>query len=536
MKRGFKLILFLLIAVFAVGAAGCRRKTPDSEFDLEVYCVELGYGSKWCEDMLALFKEQSWVKEKYPLLNILPVKRNELSTFAASQIEAGARHNTIDLLFSTMEAKYAGKDSDGKETLLNLTDTVYNKPVPGEDVLFKDKIIPSYLNSFQYIDTNDIDASIADPQYYFAPWAGGMNGILYNVDLFEQMQIDVPNTTDELLAVCQKIKGLKGTTLYSFIQSDNGYFEYLFPIFWAQYQSIEGYEDFYNGITPKGQSKDIFEQTGRLKALQVIEELVKFGNGYLNPSSPTYNFSAAQTLFLSGEGGVMHVNGDWFDNEMAKIKQDLKDRGVDFTVKMMKTPIISSLVDQLDSLKDKPNKDKVLSGIVAAIDAGESSYENVSQEDFDRVAEARSVVNSIGPAHLGVIPNYSNAKEVAADFLRFMATDIAQESYMQSTSGASLPFANKVKQNNEQLYNTLSPMQKDRLDYFNDPVYPAYTLRMPNSFPLVMYGGLSVFTKSSFYSTLSAEKNTKHAQDFFDETKVYWNDGRWQEALRKAGL
>ena len=145
-----------------------------------------------------------------------------------------------------------------------------------------------------------------------------MNGIFYNKEHLDALGLSVPRTTDELIDICEEVMALRDNKQgkyskgFSFIQSKGlGYLQYLFPVWWAQYQTVESYYDFYRGIDDgMSGSKNIFNQEGRLHSLQVYEDLffyhydenTKKSNAYLTPSSNTYDFMTAQSLFLKGEG------------------------------------------------------------------------------------------------------------------------------------------------------------------------------------------------------------------------------------------
>ena len=58
--------LLLLFTCFACTPS----QTPNGDNVLEVMIWDAGYGIQWCEDMLESFKEEPWVKEKYPNLVI----------------------------------------------------------------------------------------------------------------------------------------------------------------------------------------------------------------------------------------------------------------------------------------------------------------------------------------------------------------------------------------------------------------------------------------------------------------------------------
>ena len=545
MKKSLKFLCVLMAAGIAAGAAGCSNKVPDTEETLEVYCRDAGYGYAWCEALLDAFKQQDWVQQKYPNLQVA-FDQNQVASYAESKLKSGAEANTIDLFFATGGYELAGVDSKGNDYLADLTEYVYGQNVPGENVLFIDKVQDSYNTSNLY---HDVTATTDKDTYYFVSWADGMDGILYNADILESLGIPVPVTTGEWLASMRKIKDLQGnqegkySVGYSILQSNDApnYVDYMFYIWWAQYEGIDNYLDFFNGIDSGRYSSGIFDQVGRVEALKVLEQAVNKTNDYVNPTSFTDEYLISQTEFLRGKA-VYHMNGDWFDNEMREIKEEIKQvNGLDYDIQMMRTPVISSIVTQTPSVQALAKtrgitEDAALRLVIEAVDSGADSYEGVTAPDFERIREARSIVHSIGPNHTAFIPSYATGKEVAMDFLRFMATDIANEIYIEATGGATLPFLYNVKEKNPQLYESLSDFQKTRIGYFTDENVGLYVLPSENSFPLVLYGGVMPFTTQNYYITFSMSGNTKMPQNYFDDTKAYWTDARWQDALAKAGI
>jgi hypothetical protein len=90
------------------------------------------------------------------------------------------------------------------------------------------------------------------------------------------------------------------------------------------------------------------------------------------------------------------------------------------TVRMMKTPVISSIIEKCPTI---PN-DQTLSAVIEAIDNGLDSYTGVSNEDFNRVAQARGVVIHQDGVSAFVKKGSANAT-LAKEFLRFMTSDQA---------------------------------------------------------------------------------------------------------------
>lgn len=534
MKNKHLLTLSTLALTTAALLSGCGNKVKDDENTLEIFVVNAGYKTAWCYSIKDAFIQQDYIKEKFPNLNVV-IHESDNQQYGKTRLDAGKSSNTIDLFFDIGLIEY-----NGKEDLLDITDSVYNAKVPGEEVLFKDKISKSYYDSFKYDGQSD---PAKKDHLFFAPWAGGMTGILYNSKFYNDCGYTVPNTTDELLAICADYKSKHEG--YSFLQgNDEGYFNYLFDVFWTQYQSIEGYDNFWNGIDDGARSRNIFRQKGRLEALKVYENLVKYSNGYVNPNSINQNFATAQQLFLKGQS-LMNVNGDWFVSEMKDVRQKIEKvnpQTKDYVIKMMKTPIISAIKDVLPG--KTVESDAELSALVKAIDAHNTSLTgegyNVSQIDYDYVKEARSITYSIGAGHQACIPSYAKAKDLAVEFIRFMATDQAQEIYIRATDGASMPFSYDLKAKNPTLFNEIDILHQDRINYFADTFVVPHTLKDKYLYPLCHYGNVDTFRLSNgydFFTQMGKESGAKTAQQYYDETITYWSqEGKWDTALESAGL
>lgn len=540
MKKILGLLLALCCALSAAALGGCGRKVPDTDQTLEVYVLDAGYGNEWCKDLLALFKEQDWVKEKYPQLKTV-FTHNNVRSYGSTRLGGGANANTIDLLFDTDLNKQTYDGPDG--VLEDLAESVYNSKVPGEEITWSKKATDSYNKSNRY---TDVTGKLDGEHYYMTSWVDGMVSFLYNETLLDSLGLTVPRTTDELEEVCEAIKTAKSTPTapyYCFIQAkENTYWDYLHDVWWAQYEGIDNYRSFWEGYADadaKVRSNKIFSQQGKLETLKVYETLLDSNKGYYDRSSSTYNFITAQTRFLEGNAAFT-VCGDWFDNEMrATAKKIEKDNGRIDTIKMMPTPIVSALGTKLGITET------TLREVVDYVDktaAGESaqapqftSTEGVSADAvIDAVKEARTVVFSLGNSHNAVIPKYAKGKQVAIDFLRFMATDIACEQFVKSTGGATLPFNYNVKEKNGELYDSLSALQKSRLDYFNN--HNAYTLPSLMSFPLAKYGKLAANAENEYLGNFAANPKVKSAAQMFEDTKTYWTQKRFETACDNAGL
>lgn len=561
-KRVIGLTCALTSLFSTVAMAGCKKTSVEGEQVLEVMVWEAGYGVEFGEKLLEAFKEEAWVKEKYPNLVTKYDYDPDMGSLT-TKLDAGERANTVDLFMGSggSIAMYEGKDASGKEICMDLTDVVYNTKVPEEDVTVLEKMDDSYVDSLWYYEKGQ-DSNTPDLPFkaYAFPWASGMDALLYNADYLKAMNEEVPLTTNQFLEVCERVHSEKPFDYtkqtdgdFAIVTNSGGlYWHNLFPTWWGQYETIDGYYDFCNGVDSSGRiSAAIHEQKGKLYSMQVLEKALKWENGYLDHKFTGLDFMQAQTDFVKGKG-VFFANGDWFAKEMEQITKDVKaDYGLDYDIRLMKTPILSEIIEKTPTIPDE----QTLRAVIRAIDAGYTyatmlqatfeGYELVSQaevskEDYELIMEARGVIHSIGSAMRAVIPTYAQGKEVACDFLRFMATDKAQEIYLETTGGASLPFDYDVKERNPELYEKLLPIEKDRLDIVYDQVYTVRTMPDPNSFPLMKWGEMRPIysmSGSAIVALFASKGATTTALDVYnDDIKYYIDGGNFNICRDRAGL
>lgn len=529
-----KLIVILLAGLLAACCmfGGCKRKFSNDDNSLEIYVANFGYGYEWIYDLLEDFGSQPEIQQKYPNFKY-NVSSNTSRTQALDKILQGET-NTVDLFFSITTAadKYESTYSGGKPYFEDLTE-LYKTKVPGEEVTLAEKLDDNFLKMSTF---TRLDGSTG---YYAVPWVAGMQGMLYNKSAFERLGLEVPNTTDELVKLCQQIVD-KGETPFIFSSKENYWTCMMFLLWWAQYEGAENYANFYQGIVEENgkavMSRDVFRQTGRLRSLEVIESLIYYPTDFIHDNVNTLVFTQAQAKFLIGEG-LMMPNGDWFETEMSKTKEEDNVTDV-FT--FMKTPVISSITEKL---VDSDMKDETLSTIIDAIDAGASKYSElpesvaalVCEEDFAKIYESRKLVLPVGN-HNAFVPAYATAKELAKDFLLYLATDKANNLFIKATNGASLPFKYNVEEKDPELYASLPDIQKDRLDMQSDAIY----MMNENTYAAVYYGGISRFTGDrTSVENLMTVKNAdyqKNAQQIFDDEIEYWTADRWDSVLENMGL
>ena len=538
MKKLLSIVIASLMMLTTVSITGCGKGSEETPADvtLNVYILDAGYKTEWLDGIKAEFAKQEWVVKKYGNVDV-DVESNGVETYGADKIRSGnSKANKFDLLFGmNLQELYGEKNSSTKKYYLADLADVYKSTVPGESITVEKKMIDSAVSSNLYTDKD------GNSSWYAMPWAGGYNGILYNADKLAEAKYEVPVTTDELLAIMQaeteKEKKVNEEGFgYSIMQSmDEGatYWEHLMPTWWAQYEGYTNYVKFWEGKTYNPETEeyeysvDIFKQKGRLESLTVLENAIRKN---LYPRAASTNYITAQRKFVKGEGMFMAC-GDWFDMEMKELIEDIvASEGKVCNVQMMKTPVISAIINRLTTVKD----DATLSKVVKAVDGGAESFEGVSEEDFKIIKEARNILYSVGNYHTAVIPEYAKNVELAKDFLRFMATDKANEIYSVKTGGSGLFFEYDLETKNPAIYETLSETAKMRIRCFNDE--DSLVLPIPNNFNLFIHGRVRPFkTNISSYEYFFTQPGTS-AKDVYDYDISYYTDTEWVSILIFMGV
>ena len=507
MKKIFKKAMAIAGATLMAGmCTACGGGVPDTGVGcLDVYCHDAGYGVSWCEEMLKDFVKQDWVKAKHPGVEIKYSFQSESQDgYVKDLLNAGSGVNKKDLLF--------GFNSDtpvNKSIIEELTKGVYDQKVPGDELerTYEEKIYPSVLQVNAQVDAN---AEVQDAKYFKTSWAGGATGIYYNATKLRALGFNhAPRTTDELIEMCDTNPGAKDFIDHKGIP----YWQYLFPQFWAQYEGVAGYNDYWMGIANDIQSPNIFLQEGRLEAAKVFEKLLKFGQYLDSYSLGTDKYIAQQTKFVQGTEGIFMVNGDWLEKEMAKA--GVSYNGQD--IRLMRTPIMSACASKWDMTEAE------LREAVDYVDGVTSTKPSwISNAQLKKVKEARGIVYSLGAEHISFVPSYAREKDLAKDFLVYMATDRAQSIYMKET-GSTLPVLYDAQEKDPATFNALSNSQKALVEYLGQD----YISYLPNetAFPLFTKGGVGIWDinkYSNYQVALSQQGTTVTAQKLYEDTLTYW--------------
>lgn len=454
-KIAKKLITACLAVVCAFGMTACGDSGNSQNNGsgggtgengaLTISAVKLGYGVEWLYNIASEFEKKENVK-----VTIKPPAVGATGQ-AALDTEIESKASDSDLFFNKRgwfsKAVYEGKivAGNGKtyECLYEDLTDVWNSVVDeGSTKTIKDKIDPTYVAS-----------SEIEGKYYSLPWAGGVYGIVRNLNKWEELGLtdeDVPLTTNELFALCEKVKDKIAPFIYSL---ESEYYTAWMPTFFAQYEGKANAEAFMEGKDPDGEvSEYIYTYDGQLEALKVLQTLLDNKNEYQHDRSTAIDFTAMQGQFIRG-AALFSINGSWLENEASNFSSAKLD--------MIKTPVISSLVQKLSfcptdgdgkkikadnfTAEQKKTADEKLVELIKyvdAVDAGETSVkpEGVTDEDIAKVTEARHYSYMAGGTdHQAYIPSYAKNVENAKKFLKFMYSDEGMNIYYKTMKGATLP-------------------------------------------------------------------------------------------------
>lgn len=435
-KVGTKLVALALGAVSAFSMASCFGNGGGNESgaggggnglggNLKISVARLGYGIEWLE---ALEKEF----EKETGINVKIVSKVGNTGVAALQTEAESLASDTDLFFNRQNF-FAKKVYEGAITVKGATydclyadlSDVWDSVVDeGSTATIKDKMNASYEQSF----------NIAG-KYYAMPWAGGVMGMARNVTVWDSLGLtadDVPLTTDQMFALCDRIKSQKAPFIFCM---DDNYVEPFMNIWTAQYEGVANWQQFLEGKDPDGNvTEHIFSYDGFLEMLEVVDKWVSKDSGYHHSKCDAVDFTQMQGLFLKNEA-LFCVNGTWLENEMRNL-------GTTSTIDYIRTPVISSIIDKLDTVNTDAQLAEVIK-YIDAVDAGNTSAvkpDYVSDADLKAVTEARHYsFTSGGDGHQAYIPSYAKNIAQAKEFLKFMYSDKGLNIYYKTLNGATLP-------------------------------------------------------------------------------------------------
>lgn len=421
----------------ACGGGDGEKYDPLNMDQIKIVVSNLGFGTD------QFFAIAEAFENTHPGKTVV-VEETILSSAQISQLEAGSFIGDICMFNDDALWK------KWRSGIMSTLDDVVAAIPDGETKTIEEKTDQTLIHSYK----------VSDGHYYSVPWINENCAYVYNETALDTLlgkdSWELPKTTEELFVLCDRIKAAGG---YGFVWNDAYFGTGVYP---AQYSGSEAIMHFnqgeyWNETTQSWELSDaeniqcLVENEGHLRAMKVLE---KIGKEYSHQYSRNMTFINAQAAW----GGIPYAddsklsvfmpNGDWTYNET---KDYIDETG--HVVGFMQMPVISDIVDTLSfyahgdtpfyslSAADKAVYDATLRQIIDYVDGDSTTvptYQGtaVSEADIAIVREARSLLGGKCQGQ-AFIPSNSSKKDLAKEFLVFMASDMAVRIYSQKTNGLS---------------------------------------------------------------------------------------------------
>lgn len=503
-KKLGKLVAVTMSAVMLLGVSACGDN-PSGSGDggtISISLWDTGWGSDWLYAMKDAFTK------KYPEYTV------EISASVSDGDITNDMPNPDEHEFDIFMG--CNNDLELYSSYYELLDDVVAGVNDGESKTVGEKIGTEYLSMMQ----------TAEGHYDKLSYGTGYYTIMYKGDIFEKYGYEVPNTTDELVALVNTMK--TEDDVVPFIHFTNG--GYWHSMLWTWAIQYAGSKDFYDMSKNPTLAALTDDNNGIPQGLSVLDSLIRDVNNYYTGSSGM-TFSIAQSTYLAeaealnGVEIAMMVNGAWLENEVKSSESKLNE-----TVKAMKTPVVSSIIERCPTIND----DETLSAVIDAIDSGKTSYSGVSEADFERIATARKVEVTNAPALEICIPNYSDNIEGAKKFVKYFYSDEALQIWYNCTHVRQ--FANF--DNASLTYDTagLSTFAKSQLELMNHSA-PVAEGRPHSSHSIFSLGGASLVAgyDNGGYAAAMVNQPPETYKDIWNNIKTNFNRN-WNTYWSNAGL
>lgn len=152
------------------------------------------------------------------------------------------------------------------------------------------------------------------------PYSVMAASVIYNKEIFAQQGIAVPQTWDELIAACDKLKAAGITPFYATLKDPwtvgQGWFDY----------SVGGMlnvSDFFDQLNSQGTNVGASSPVSFQNDFAApVEHMLQLTNNYVNADAASKGYGDGNLAFAKGEA-AMYLQGPWALGEIAKTSPDL---------------------------------------------------------------------------------------------------------------------------------------------------------------------------------------------------------------------
>lgn len=152
------------------------------------------------------------------------------------------------------------------------------------------------------------------------PYSVAAASVIYNVEIFEEHDLEVPTTWDELIAVCDDLEAAGVTPIYSTFKDPWTLGQGLFDYSAGGQMDVADFVDQLVELgtevgpdSPASFQKDVLRPSEQMKQLA----------DYSNDDAASRGYGDGNVAFANGEG-AMYMQGPWALGEIAKTAPDLE--------------------------------------------------------------------------------------------------------------------------------------------------------------------------------------------------------------------
>ncbi len=462
-KKLFRILTALLALVMSVSIfAGCNQNKPErGENKINIRAYEGGYGVAWLEKMVekfnATFKEQGYeaiLKTPDPMM-----------TGSDAQQEMATNSDWCDIYYVGNMGLKSVVDGNFGTLVREISTGVMEKPAIGFDGKEESVTIKS-----KEVNVYDTDITEKDGKRYALHGAQSIGGMIVNKTKLDGYGLEIPRTTNEMIAAFDKILLTKTTSNensyneksykpMTYLSGTNGYPQHFFNAWLAQYEGADWWERFWaykdadgNDMTTNGY--ELYNAKGIEYAMTTLYAI--YDDAYCAPGSANNSIKLAHVSVMNPTSGtaVFMADGEWAYNEVDSSKAGYNKGGKIEDLAFANIPVISALGVKLFGAGTSYNMsevdcDKVLSLLVDLADKNETVENAIAKVKTDlnkeinateviRVYEARGVYcdRAMGPGSWWICNKTENA-EICELFFRMLASDDAAKEIARTANMVS---------------------------------------------------------------------------------------------------
>lgn len=189
-RKLFALSMSVVAGLTCMGGCGGGKENKDA---LLISVFDGGYGTKWATDIAAAFEEKTGIQTEVKPSTYVDGFRTALESGTTEADLFFGKKAHWDLFYK--EVKVGSQKF--KPIFADLTD-IYTSVIPGEDKTIREKLSPDVADLLNF-------GTEEESLYYTYSWAIGDREFVVNNKEWADSWV-YPNTTDELLALCETVK------------------------------------------------------------------------------------------------------------------------------------------------------------------------------------------------------------------------------------------------------------------------------------------------------------------------------------------